>query len=588
MNLLERLAAVQERGGRAVLFTVVEGEGAGTKWLVEEGETGVELADEADEVIRGARNTLLELEGRKVFGEVYMPPPRLLVYGAVDTAEALCKAAKNLGWTTYVADARRAFATVDRFPSADELIVEWPRRRRSPGSPPTTRPRSSCSPTTRSSTSPRCETILQTEAFYVGALGSRRNQEKRRARLLEAGVSEAALERIAGPCGLDIGAESQEETALSILGEILAVRAGRAGRAAARRQAPHPRAGRRAGPLHRGVVRAALALAAALCLVAPPLAEAHSLVRERGGRIAYLARDATSLNSLTVRAAGRSIVLRDEAVAGGIDPGPCRATDVDQRTFDVIEVRCRAARVVAALGDREDRATVAVAAELRGGAGADDLAGGPAADVLLGGDGADRLAAGAGGDRLAGGPADDALAGAGGADALDGGLGRDRLDGGAGDDVLRARDGQADELLCGDGADRVEADTLDRVAADCERVERIAIPAPPEPGPAAADDIAPRVRAGREDPAAARARADPRHAGGARRPERVGLPARGRPGAAGPGRPPGGACGRRRRGVDRAARPGGRGGPRRAPCGAAAGRPCGWRSSAPTGPATRG
>jgi len=243
-------------------------------------------------------------------------------------------------------------------------------------------------------------------------------------------------------------------------------------------------------------VRAALALAAALCLVAPPLAEGHSLVRERDGRIAYLARDATSLNHLTVRAAGRSIVLRDEAVAGGIDPGPCRITDIDQRTFDVIEVRCRAARVVAALGDREDRATVAVAAELRGGAGADDLAGGPAADVLLGGDGADRLAAGEGGDRLAGGPADDALAGAGGADALDGGLGRDRLDGGAGDDVLRARDGQADELLCGDGADRVEADTLDRVAADCERVERIAVPAPPEPGPAAADDIAPRVRAG--------------------------------------------------------------------------------------------
>ena len=73
-DLLERLAAIQERGGRAVLFTVVEGEGAGNKFLVEEGETGVELAAEADEVIRGARNTLLDLQGRKVFGEVYMPP----------------------------------------------------------------------------------------------------------------------------------------------------------------------------------------------------------------------------------------------------------------------------------------------------------------------------------------------------------------------------------------------------------------------------------------------------------------------------------------------------------------------------------
>ena len=70
---------------------------------------------------------------------------------------------------------------------------------------------------------------LRTEAFYIGALGSRRNQERRRERLLEAGVSEDALVRISGPCGLDIGAESQAETALSILAEILTVRAGRPG-----------------------------------------------------------------------------------------------------------------------------------------------------------------------------------------------------------------------------------------------------------------------------------------------------------------------------------------------------------------------
>jgi xanthine dehydrogenase accessory factor len=70
---------------------------------------------------------------------------------------------------------------------------------------------------------------LATEAFYIGALGSRRNQERRRERLLAAGVAEEEFERISGPCGLDIGADTQEETALSILGEILAVRAGRAG-----------------------------------------------------------------------------------------------------------------------------------------------------------------------------------------------------------------------------------------------------------------------------------------------------------------------------------------------------------------------
>jgi xanthine dehydrogenase accessory factor len=227
-DLLERLAAIQERGGRAVLLTVVEGDGAGAKWLVEEGETGSELASEADEVIRGARNALLELPGRKVFAEVYMPPPRLFVYGAVDTAEALCKAAKLLGWTTYVADARRAFATEERFPSADHLIVKWPEEAIAEVAPDH---QTAFVVLTHDAKfdQPALQGILATEAFYVGALGSRRNQEKRRARLLEAGVAEAELDRIAGPAGLDIGAESQEETALSILGEILAVRAGRPG-----------------------------------------------------------------------------------------------------------------------------------------------------------------------------------------------------------------------------------------------------------------------------------------------------------------------------------------------------------------------
>ncbi len=228
MNLLDRLAAVQERGGRAVLFTVVEGEDAGAKFLVEEGETGVELAEQADEVIRGARNTLLDLGDRKVFGEVYMPPPRLFVHGAVDTAEALCRAAKNLGWTTIVADARRAFATAQRMSSADELIVAWPAEATARVAPDH-QTAIICLTHDAKFDQPALESALATEAFYIGALGSRRNQEKRRARLLEAGVPEEALARIAGPCGLDIGAESQEETALSILGEILAVRAGRSG-----------------------------------------------------------------------------------------------------------------------------------------------------------------------------------------------------------------------------------------------------------------------------------------------------------------------------------------------------------------------
>jgi xanthine dehydrogenase accessory factor len=229
-DLLERLAAIQERGGRAVLFTVVEGDGAGAKFLVEEGETDSELGSLADQVIRGGRNELIEEPGRyrRMFAEVYMPPPRLFVYGAVDTAEALCKAAKLLGWTTYVADARHAFATEERFPSADHLIVKWPEEAIAEVAPDH---QTAFVVLTHDAKfdQPALQGILATEAFYVGALGSRRNQEKRRARLLEAGVAEAELDRIAGPAGLDVGAESQEETALSILGEILAVRAGRPG-----------------------------------------------------------------------------------------------------------------------------------------------------------------------------------------------------------------------------------------------------------------------------------------------------------------------------------------------------------------------
>src|SRR5205814_6275767 len=98
--------------------------------VVEGGETvgdgPAELAAHADAILRGGRNRLLELDGTRVFAEWYGPPPRLLVYGAVDTAEALCAAAKLLGWTTIVADARAKFATRERVPSADELLVEWP------------------------------------------------------------------------------------------------------------------------------------------------------------------------------------------------------------------------------------------------------------------------------------------------------------------------------------------------------------------------------------------------------------------------------------------------------------------------------
>jgi xanthine dehydrogenase accessory factor len=233
--VIERLAKLAAAGERAVLFTVVDRDSAGAKELIVEGadRLGDGVPEEAtaqfDELIRGGRNRLLELaDGTKVFAEWYGPPPRLFVYGAVDTAERLARAAKLLGWTTIVADARGKFATKERIPSADDLIVEWPEEALARVAPDH---QTAVVVLTHDDKfdEPALKAALETEAFYIGALGSRRNQERRRERLLAAGVSEEALERISGPCGLDIGADSQEETAVSILAEILAVRAKREG-----------------------------------------------------------------------------------------------------------------------------------------------------------------------------------------------------------------------------------------------------------------------------------------------------------------------------------------------------------------------
>ena len=234
MSLLRRLAELRESEERGVLFTVVEGDGVGSKALVlESGERVGDELEEAvahfDELIRRGRNRLLELDdGTKVFAEWYGPPPRLFVYGAVDTAEALCRSAKLLGWHAIVADARGKFATPERIPSADELIVAWPEEAFAQIKPDH---QTAIVVLTHDDKfdEPALIGALATEAFYIGALGSRRNQERRKERLLEAGVAEEELVRIMGPCGLDIGADTQEETALSILSEILAVRGQREG-----------------------------------------------------------------------------------------------------------------------------------------------------------------------------------------------------------------------------------------------------------------------------------------------------------------------------------------------------------------------
>jgi xanthine dehydrogenase accessory factor len=233
VSLFDELRGVVESGGRAVVFTIVAGDEIGAKLLVlEDGTTAgvgpVELAALAPDAIRTGRSHVIEHGDATVFADVYGPPPRLLVYGAVDTAEALCRGAKLLGWTTIVADARARFATRERIPSADELLVAWPDEAIATVEPDVGTAIIVLTHDDKFDL-PLLKAALASDAFYIGALGSRRNQERRRGLLLESGVQELDLERINGPAGLDIGAESPAETALSMLAEMLAVRVGRPG-----------------------------------------------------------------------------------------------------------------------------------------------------------------------------------------------------------------------------------------------------------------------------------------------------------------------------------------------------------------------
>ena len=171
-------------------------------------------------------------------------PHRLLVFGALDIAESLCRAANELGWYTVVADPRAKFATRERIASADELLVAWPAEVLGRVEPDA---RTAVVVLTHEERFdvPALVGSLGSDAFYVGAIGSRRTQESRRARLVEEGLTEEEIERISGPTGLDLGAETPAETAVSILAEILAVRAGRSG----------GRLRERTGRIHAGAAR---------------------------------------------------------------------------------------------------------------------------------------------------------------------------------------------------------------------------------------------------------------------------------------------------------------------------------------------
>ena len=163
-----------------------------------------------------------------VFVQSFAPPPRLLVFGAIDFAAAVARVGKFLGYRVTVCDARPIFATASRFPDADEVITDWPHRYLNQVS---TDERTVICVLTHDPKFdvPVLEVALRRPAAYIGAMGSRRTHEDRLDRLREVGMSEAELSRLRSPVGLDLGARTPEETAVAIAAELIQLRWGGSG-----------------------------------------------------------------------------------------------------------------------------------------------------------------------------------------------------------------------------------------------------------------------------------------------------------------------------------------------------------------------
>ncbi|HEX7298469.1 MAG TPA: XdhC/CoxI family protein [Solirubrobacteraceae bacterium] len=230
-----RFAELAREDGRGALVTVLEGPEAGARLLVaadgsRHGWLGSpELDDEgarhADELMWAERS---EKRG-PLFIDVTFPAPRLVIFGAIDFAAQLCTLARVSGWRPYVVDPRGFFARPERFPDAEEVVATWPVEafERIGG---IDRATAIAVLTHDPKLDDAALTIaLRSEAAYVGAMGSHRAQEKRRERLLGKGITDEDLERLSAPIGLDLGALTPEETALSIMSEIVAHRRGREG-----------------------------------------------------------------------------------------------------------------------------------------------------------------------------------------------------------------------------------------------------------------------------------------------------------------------------------------------------------------------
>ncbi len=253
MTLYETFRDAVRAEQPVALATVIDGPGIGNKLLVRPGEAALGSLGDPDLDRVAARDALAELEAGRtgvrhygsageanpddagvvpvsVFIESYAPPPQMLIFGAVDFTAALGRVAKILGYRVTVCDAREIFATRRRFPMADEVVVEWPNRLLDRVGP-SLGPRDAVCVLTHDPKFdvPAIVGALDSRVGYIGVMGSRKTHAKRLERLAEVGVSAPEdLERILAPIGLDIGARSPEETAVSICAEIIARRTGKA------------------------------------------------------------------------------------------------------------------------------------------------------------------------------------------------------------------------------------------------------------------------------------------------------------------------------------------------------------------------
>lgn len=239
MSAFSEFASVAEDDGRAALVSILDGGDTSAKLLVRsDGSTAGGLGDPgldsaarvaADELMWAELSERREIGPVKLFVDVTAPAPRLVIFGAVDYSAALARLARAAGWRPFVCDPRSQFATNGRFPDAEAVIAAWPA-----GAFERIGAIDRATYIAVLTHDPKLddaalEIALHSEAPYVGAMGSRRAQAQRRERLLAAGIEEELLERIAAPIGLDLGAMSPEETALSIMAEVVAVRHGRSG-----------------------------------------------------------------------------------------------------------------------------------------------------------------------------------------------------------------------------------------------------------------------------------------------------------------------------------------------------------------------